>query len=75
MLTASQRSYRYLDGPTLNFPDVDAPWGAVLLLIGPSGCGKSTWLALAAALVAPAAGMLTVAGQNLNALKFIASDK
>ncbi len=46
----------------------------MLLLKGPSGCGKSTWLALGAALVAPAAGMLTVADQNLNALKFVAID-
>ncbi len=74
MIATSQLSYRYPDGPTLVFPDVDVPQGAVLLLSGPSGSGKSTWLALAAALVAPTAGTLTVAGQDLNALKSVAAD-
>ena len=47
MIRTHQLSYRYPTGPTLTFPDVDVPQGAVLLLSGPSGCGKSTWLALA----------------------------
>jgi putative ABC transport system ATP-binding protein len=67
-------NYSYPQGPTLVFPDVDVPQGAVLLLSGPSGCGKSTWLALAAALVTPTAGSITVAGQPLTTLKNIAAD-
>jgi putative ABC transport system ATP-binding protein len=67
-------SYSYPQGPALIFPDVDVPQGAVLLLSGPSGCGKSTWLALAAALVTPTAGSITVAGQPLTTLKSIAAD-
>ncbi len=67
--------YTYPQGPTLAFPDVNLPQGAVLLLSGPSGCGKSTWLALVAALVRPTAGLLTVAGQPLDALKNIATDR
>ena len=74
MIQSSQLAYQYPDGPRLAFPDVDVEQGAVLLLSGPSGCGKSTWLALVAALVAPTAGTLVVAGQPLNALKSIASD-
>jgi putative ABC transport system ATP-binding protein len=66
--------FQYLNGPALVFPDVDLPQGVVLLLSGPSGCGKSTWLALAAALVAPSSGHITVAGQPLNALKNRAAD-
>ena len=58
----------------LAFPDVDVPQGSVLLLSGPSGCGKSTWLALVAALVAPSAGQITVAGQALQVLKKAAAD-
>jgi putative ABC transport system ATP-binding protein len=46
----------------------------VLLLSGPSGCGKSTWLALAAALVAPASGSLVVADQPAAELKGVAAD-
>ena len=74
MIQSSQLAYQYPDGPRLAFPDVDVEQGAVLLLSGPSGCGKSTWLALVAALVAPTAGTLVVAGQPLNALKSIAYD-
>ena len=66
--------YQYPNGPRLAFPDVDASQGAVLLLSGPSGCGKSTWLALVAALVAPTAGRISVAGQALDALKSVAAD-
>lgn len=74
MICSQGLSYRYLQGPTLSFPDVDVAQGAVLLLNGPSGCGKSTWLALVAALVTPTTGTLTVAGQNLKGLDHVAAD-
>ena len=74
MIKADGLVYTYAQGPTLVFPDVNVPQGAVLLLSGPSGCGKSTWLALVASLVAPTSGSLTVAGQKLNALKSVAAD-
>lgn len=74
MIRTHQLSYCYAGGPTLVFPDVDLPQGALLLLSGPSGCGKSTWLALAAALMAPSSGQLTVADQSLDALKNVAAD-
>jgi putative ABC transport system ATP-binding protein len=74
MIQTQALAFQYPNGPLLAFPDVDLPQGAVLLLSGPSGCGKSTWLALVAALVAPTAGTLTVAGQPLNDLKKIAAD-
>ena len=74
MISTRSLSYRYPQGPTLTFPDVDIAQGTVLLLSGPSGCGKSTWLALAAALACPTAGQLTVAGQLLNTLEKRASD-
>lgn len=74
MIATDRLVYSYAQGPTLAFPDVAAPQGAVLLLSGPSGCGKSTWLALVAALVAPTSGSLTVAGQPLNTFKSVASD-
>ena len=74
MIQTRQLKFGYRSGPTLAFPDVDLPRGAVLLLSGPSGCGKSTWLALVAALVAPTVGTLTVAGQALGALSGAAAD-
>ena len=74
MIQTQSLTYRYPGGTTLAFPDVDVPQGCVLLLSGPSGCGKSTWLALVAALVAPTAGQITVAGQALQGLKNAMAD-
>ena len=74
MIRSSGLQYQYAHGPLLAFPDVDVAQGAVLLLTGPSGCGKSTWLALAAGLVPPTAGSLTVADQPLQSLQAVASD-
>jgi len=66
--------YQYPGGSALEFADVDVPQGGVLLLRGNSGSGKSTWLALAAGLLSASGGAVTVAGQNLNALKPVARD-
>ncbi|MFN3377373.1 MAG: ABC transporter ATP-binding protein [Burkholderiaceae bacterium] len=59
----------------LRFADVDLPGGQTLLLRGPSGSGKSTWLALVAGLRTPQAGQVTVAGQDLAALRGAALDR
>jgi putative ABC transport system ATP-binding protein len=56
---------RFATGQTLAFADVTLPQGGTLLLRGRSGSGKSTWLALAAGLLSPTAGDMTVAGQSL----------
>ena len=74
MIHSTQLSYCYPGGVPLHFPDVDVPQGCVVVLSGPSGCGKSTWLALAAGLVQPASGRLTVAGQALATLSGAAAD-
>jgi putative ABC transport system ATP-binding protein len=74
MIRSSGLQYRYPNGPTLGFPDVDVAQGTVLLLSGPSGCGKSTWLALVAGLVVPTSGALTVADQPLQKMPRVASD-
>ncbi|MFZ4624916.1 MAG: ABC transporter ATP-binding protein [Rhodoferax sp.] len=74
MIRSQSLCFRYGDGPTLNFPDLDLPQGTVLLLSGPSGCGKSTWLALAAALMAPSSGQLWVAREPLHAMSRVAAD-
>ena len=69
MIQTHDLAYRYVQGPALAFPDVDVPQGGTLLLQGRSGAGKSTWLALAAGLLAPTAGRVRVAGQDLVALR------
>ena len=74
MICTRALTYCYPGGQPLEFPDTDVRQGEVLVLSGPSGCGKSTWLALAAGLVAPTGGTLTVAGQPLGALKNVAMD-
>ncbi len=74
MISTRQLAYQYKGGAELRFEDVDVPQGGVLLLRGVSGSGKSTWLALAAGLLTPTAGDVTVAGQPLKALGSVASD-
>jgi len=74
MIQTQELAYQYPQGPLLEFPNVDLPQGAVLLLNGPSGCGKSTWLALIAGLVSPTRGTVSVAGQPLQHLRKIAAD-
>jgi putative ABC transport system ATP-binding protein len=68
-------AYRYPQGATLSFPDADVPQGGTLLLQGRSGAGKSTWLALVAGLLTPAAGQLSVAGQDVAQLRGGARDR
>ncbi|MDP1935737.1 MAG: ATP-binding cassette domain-containing protein [Hylemonella sp.] len=74
MIRTQQLAYRYGGGAELRFDDVDVPQGGVLLLRGASGSGKSTFLALAAALLTPGAGEITVAGQPLRSLGKVAGD-
>lgn len=74
MIATTALAYRYANGPVLQFPDVAVPQGGVVLLRGASGSGKSTWLALAAGLLQPTLGAVTVAGQPLAELKKSAQD-
>ncbi|MBC7610239.1 MAG: ATP-binding cassette domain-containing protein [Polaromonas sp.] len=74
MISTRQLAYRYTDGPELCFDDIEVAQGGIVLLRGASGSGKSTWLALAAGLLAPGGGDITVAGQSLKALGRVASD-
>ena len=74
MIHSANLAFQYPGGNEIRFPDVDVPQGGVLLLRGPSGSGKSTWLALAAALLRPLHGRISVAGQDPNALQAVAGD-
>ena len=65
---------QYPGGLRLGFPDLSLAQGETLLLRGRSGRGKSSWLALAAGLMAPAAGEIIVAGQSLGALSPVQRD-
>lgn len=74
MISTRQLAYQYPGGTELRFEDIDVAQGGVLLLRGVSGSGKSTWLALAAGLLSPGGGDITVAGQSLKALGKVAGD-
>ena len=74
MISTRQLAYRYPGGAELRFEDMAVPQGGVLLLRGASGSGKSSWLALAAGLLAPTSGDITVAGQSMAALGKVAGD-
>ena len=52
----------------IDFPDFEAPQGAVVRLLGPSGSGKSTLLALLAGLLRVQQGQAQVAGCELAGL-------
>lgn len=63
MLASRELRYQHAGhGAALAYADVALPQRGVLLLHGPTGSGQSTWLALAAGLLAPSAGQITVAG-------------
>ena len=74
LIKTSNLAYCYPGSAPIQFPDLDAAQGSVVLLSGPSGCGKSTWLALVAGLVKPSDGSLTIANQALGNLNGIATD-
>ena len=74
MISTRQLAYQYPGGAELRFEDMAVPQGGVLLLRGASGSGKSSWLALAAGLLAPTAGDITVAGQSMATLGKVAGD-
>ena len=48
--------------------DLDVSAGAFVAVVGPSGCGKSTLLNLAAGLIEPSEGSITVFDEPLNGL-------
>lgn len=68
MLSLRGLTHHYPRGPTLAFPDFDAPAGARVVISGPSGSGKSTLIALCAGLLSAQGGAVQVAGTELSAL-------
>jgi len=74
LISSRQLSYRYANGPALDFADLEVAQGGVLVLGGASGSGKSTWLALAAGLLQANSGDMLVAGQDLKRLDKVDSD-
>jgi ABC-2 type transport system ATP-binding protein len=64
MLVAAGLRKRFGDVTALDGLDLTVPPGEVTGLIGPNGAGKSTFMALAAGLLRPDAGAVTIAGAD-----------
>lgn len=63
------------DGFSLAVRHLDIGLGESVLLLGPSGSGKSTLLSLICGIVTPAAGNITVLGEDLAAMSAVARDR
>jgi ABC-type lipoprotein export system ATPase subunit len=55
-------------GFSLRLPTLDIAAGESVAIIGPSGCGKTTLLRLAAGIIEPTAGRVTLDGRSLHGL-------
>jgi putative ABC transport system ATP-binding protein len=71
-LTLTDVTLTYLDGDTrltaLDHITLDVPRGTLTAVIGPSGSGKSSLLAVAATLIAPDSGTVTIDGTTVTDL-------
>ncbi len=66
--------FRRPGGFEIDVPEFRIAVGEQVLLTGPSGCGKSTLLMLAAGLLDPDAGSISIAGRTISAVRGAARD-
>lgn len=64
VLTASGLTMRYHNTLALDNLDMTLPQGKIVGLLGPNGSGKTTFIKLAAGLLTPTAGEITVCGEK-----------
>ncbi len=65
VLQARELSKRYHRTMALNGLNLDLPQGKIIGLLGPNGSGKTTFLKLAAGLLTPNSGSVTICGENI----------
>ena len=65
VLTASGLTMRYHSTLALDNLDMNLPQGKIVGLLGPNGSGKTTFIKLAAGLLTPTAGQITVCGEKI----------
>ena len=63
VLTATGLTMRYHNTTALDSLTLDLPQGRIIGLLGPNGSGKTTFIKLAAGLLTPKAGSLTICGK------------
>lgn len=68
MLKTNNLSFKYPNGPSFVFPDLEVKGSDVLLVLGKSGSGKTTLLHLLAGLMNADAGLIEIQNQNLLSL-------
>ena len=65
VLSTSGLSMRYTNKLALDKLTLDLPQGKIVGLLGPSGSGKTTFIKLAAGLLTPTEGTITICGQSI----------
>ena len=63
VLQATGLTKRYQSAPALDSLTLQLPQGRIIGLLGPNGSGKTTFLKLAAGLLTPTAGRITICGE------------
>lgn len=64
-LKASGLTMRYHSALALDNLNLELPQGKIIGLLGPNGSGKTTFIKLAAGLLTPAAGEITICGEKV----------
>ena len=65
VLKATGLTKRYHGTPALDGLNLELPAGKIIGLLGPNGSGKTTFIKLAAGLLTPTAGEITICGEKI----------
>lgn len=65
VLKAAGLTKRYHGSPALDNLNLELPQGRIIGLLGPNGSGKTTFMKLAAGLLTPTSGEITVCGEKI----------
>ena len=75
MIKVEKLSYKYPDGPLIQFPDFEVKAMESLLVFGESGCGKTTLLHLLAGLLRPTTGEIWINNTPLSQMNTAQMDQ
>lgn len=67
VLKATGLTKRYHGSPALDSLNLELPQGRIIGLLGPNGSGKTTFIKIAAGLLTPSAGEITICGEKIGA--------
>ena len=65
VLKATGLTKRYHGSPALDGLNLELPAGKIIGLLGPNGSGKTTFIKMAAGLLTPTAGEVTICGEKI----------